>query len=52
MFCTRFGDIGVVAKQFADCIVGIWGIFSHNFFAFRQNCHLDKAPYNSYNKRW
>ena len=39
MFCTTFGDIGVVAKQFADCTIGIWGIFSLNFF-----CISTKLP--------
>lgn len=52
MFCATFGDIGIVAKQFADCIVGILGNIFPQLFAFRQNCHLDKAPCSSYNKRW
>ena len=44
MFCATFGDIGIVAKQFADCIVGIWGIFSHNFLHFDKIAILTKRP--------
>ena len=44
MFCTTFDDIGVVTKQFADCMVGIWEYFPSTFLHFDKIAILTKRP--------
>ena len=44
MFCTTFGDIEVVAKQFADCIVVFEEYFPSTFLHFDKIAILTKRP--------